>query len=99
MDFDTDLNFKLFGDTVQLAASAYFHRFVCAFFQSDYHSKHLWWDLDADMEARTHFEGNFSYPKTNTRLRLAVDEIQNYGYWGMSTTTAISASILTNSLS
>ena len=84
LDFDTDLNFPLFGDTVQLAASAYFHRFVCAFFQSDYHSKHLWWDLDADMEARTHFEGNFSYPKTNTRLRLAVDEIQNYGYWGMS---------------
>ena len=84
LDFDTDLNFPLFGDTVQLAASAYFHRMVCAYFQSSYHSKHLWWDLDAEMETRTHFEGNFSYPKTNTLLRVAVDEIQNYGYWDMS---------------
>ena len=85
VDFDTDLNFPLFGDTVQLAASASFNRFVCAYFQSSYHSKHLWWDLDdAKMETRTHIEGNFSYPKTNTLLRVAVEEIQNYGYWGMS---------------
>ena len=85
VDFDTDLNFPLFGDTVQLAASAYFHRLVCAYFQSSYHSKHLWWDIDdLKMETRTHIEGDFSYPKTNTRLRVAVDEIQNYGYWGMS---------------
>ena len=85
VDFDTDLNFKLFGDTVQLAASAYFHRSVSAFFQLNYHSKHLWWDLeDPSMETRTHIEGDFSYTKTNTKLRVAVDEIQNYGYWGMS---------------
>ena len=84
LDFSTDLNFPLFGDTVQLAATAYFHRFVCAYFQSSYHSKHLWWDLDAEKETRTHLEGNFSYPKTNTLLRVAVDEIQNYGYWDMS---------------
>ena len=85
LDFDTDLNFPLFGDTVQLAASAYFQRFVMAYFQSSYHSKHLWWDLDdPSMETRTHVEGNFSYPKTNTLLRVAIDEIQNYGYWDMS---------------
>ena len=35
---------------------------------------------DLKMETRTHIEGDFSYPKTNTRLRVAVDEIQNYGY-------------------
>ena len=85
LDFDTDLNFPLFGDTVQLAASAYFHRSVFSYFQYDYHSKHLWWDNeDLKMEMRTHIEGNFSYPKTSTNLRLAVDEIQNYGYYGMS---------------
>ena len=85
IDFDTDLNFSLFGDTVQLAASAYFHRFAPALFQSNYHSKHLWWDIDdLKMETRTHFEGNFSYQKTDTHLRLAVDQIQNHGYYAMS---------------
>ena len=85
VDFATDLNIPLLGDTVRLAASAYFHRFNPTMFQYRYHSKHLWWDInDLKMETRTHIEGNFSYPKTNTRLRLAIDEIQNLGYYAMS---------------
>ena len=84
VDFSTDLNFPLFGYTVQLAAKAYFHRLNPTFFQRKYHSKHLWWD-DSDLtkETHTHIEGIFSYPKTNTQLRIAVDEIQNYTYFGM----------------
>jgi len=84
VDFSTDLNFPLFGDTVQLAAKAYFHRLNPTFFQRKYHSKHLWWDdSDLSKETHTHIEGIFSYPKTNTQLRIAVDEIQNYTYFGM----------------
>ena len=83
VDFNTDLNFPLFGDTVQLAANAYFHRIVPSFYLNNYHSKHLWWDQDLDSETRTHVEGIFSYQKTDTRLRVAVDEIQNYTYFGM----------------
>jgi len=84
VDFSTDLNFPLFGDTVQLAAKAYFHRLNPTFFQRKYHSKHLWWDdSDLSKETHTHIEGVFSYPKTNTQLRIAVDEIQNYTYFGM----------------
>jgi hypothetical protein len=33
VDFDTDLNFRLLGDTVRLAAKAFFHRTVPSFFQ------------------------------------------------------------------
>ena len=84
VDFDTDLNFRLLGDTVTLAANAYFHRMVPQFFQKSYHSKHLWWDQSLDNETRTHIEGNFNYQKTDTRLRVAIDEIQNYTYFGMS---------------
>ena len=84
LDFNTDLNFRLFGDTVTLAANAYFHRLTPHFFLENYHSKHLWWDKELDKETRTHIEGNFSYQKTNTRLRVAIDEIQNYIYFGMS---------------
>ena len=83
LDFNTDVNFPLFGDSVQLAASAYFHRNHPVFFQRTYHSKHLWWDNDLSKETRTRIEGLFSYTKTDTKLRVAIEEIQNYTYYGM----------------
>ena len=84
VDFNTDVNFALFGDTVQLAAKAFFRRTTPRFFQNQYHSKHLWWDQSLSSETRTHIEGLFSYQKTHTQLRVAIDEIQNYTYFGMS---------------
>ena len=86
LDFNTDLNFPLFGDTVRLAAHAYFHRLNPSFYQRRYHSANLWWDNDLSKETRTRIEGIFSYDKTNTRLRVAIEEIQNYTYFGMSYT-------------
>ena len=83
VDFNTDVNFALFGDTVQLAAKANFYRTKPRFFQEQYHSKHLWWDQSLQSETRLHIEGLFSYQKTNTKLRVALDEIQNYTYFGM----------------
>ena len=85
LDFATDVRFPLFGDTIRLAAKAYMHRLHPSFYQRKYHSKNLWWDND-DMskETRTRLEGIFSYDKTNTKLRVAVEEIQNYTYFGMS---------------
>ena len=85
LDFNTDVNFKLFGDTVQLAANAYFHRIEPVFLQRRFHSMHIWWDDDdKSKETRMHIEGRFSYQKTNTMLRIAIDEIKNYTYYGMS---------------
>lgn len=86
VDFNTDVNFALFGDTVQLAAKAYFRRTKPRFFQNHYHAKHLWWDQSLESETHTHIEGLFSYQKTNTQLRVAIDEIQNYTYFGMNYT-------------
>lgn len=85
VDFSTDLNFRLWGDTVTLAAKAYFYRLVPTFYQRNYHSKHLWWDNgDLSSETRTRVEGLFTYRKTKTSLRVAIEEIQNYTYFGMS---------------
>ena len=84
LDFSTDLNFPLFGDTVQLAASAYFYKFYPVFYQFLYHSKHFWWENDLDRETRSRLEGIFSYQKTDTKLRVAFDNIKNYTYYGMS---------------
>lgn len=85
VDFSTDLNFPLFGDTVTLAAKAYFHRLNPTFYHRRYHAKHLWWDNnDLNQITRTRVEGLFAYRKTNTRLRVAIEEMQNYTYLGMS---------------
>lgn len=84
VDFSTDLNFPLFGDTLTLAAKAFFYRLEPTFYLRHYHSKHFWWDNDLSKETRTRIEGLLSYSKTRTKLRLAVEEIQNYTYFGMS---------------
>ena len=85
IDFSTDLNFPLFGDTVQLAASAFYYHCNPVFFQAKYHSKHFWWDADdLDRETRSRIEGLFSYQKTDTKLRVAIENIKNYTYFGMS---------------
>lgn len=84
-DFDADLNFRFLGDTMQLAATAYMHRLHPLFYQRHYHARNFWWDNDdLDKETRTRIEGRFSYRKTRTQLRVAVEEIQNYTYYGMS---------------
>ena len=83
VDFATDLNFRFLGDTVTLGAKARFYRLNPTFYQRHYHSKHIWWDKSLDKETRTRIEGLFTYRKTNTRLRVAVEEIQNYTYFGM----------------
>jgi len=84
IDFNTDLNFKLWGDTLRLAAKAFFHRTKPSFFHQKYMSKHLMWDQSLSAQTQTHIEGLFTYDKTNTQLRVAVDELQNYIYYGMS---------------
>ena len=88
IDATADLNFRLFGDTVTLAASGFFHRINPSFYYRHYHSRHFWWDND-DMDAIIHsrIEGLFGYRKTRTTLRVAVDEIKNMTYFGQSYTT------------
>ncbi len=85
-DAQADVNFPLFGDTVRLKAKGYFYRLAPTFYQRNYHSKHLWWDNTLDKETRTRIEGAFTYDKTRTTLRVAVEEIQNYTYLGMNYT-------------
>lgn len=84
IDVDADLNFKLFGDTVTLAAKAYFHRLNPSFYYRHYHAKHLWWDNSLDKEIRSRIEGVFSLKRTHTTLRVAVDDIQNYTFFAQS---------------
>lgn len=84
IDGAVDLNFPLFGDTVTLAAKGFFYRNNPTFYYRHYHSRHFWWDnTSLSKELHSRVEGLFSYRKTNTTLRVAFDEIQNYTYLAM----------------
>ena len=88
---------------MRLAAKGAVYRMSPTFYERRYHSKHFWWDHSLGMTTRTRAEGLFSYDKTKTKVRVAIDEIQNYTYIGMSynaTTsgrTALTANIYQNS--
>ena len=84
IDADADVNFALFGDTVRLQASGFFHRLNPTFFYRHYHSKHFWWDND-DMSKiiHTRIEGKFGYEKTKTTVRVAFDNIKNHTFFAM----------------
>ena len=83
-DLASDLNFPLFGDTMQLCANAYFYRLHPDFFFRHYHSKHIWWDnTDLEKTTRTRIEGILRFDKSHTTLRVGVEEMQNFLYLGM----------------
>ena len=82
VDADADVNFRLFGDTVQLAAKAFLHYLDPPYFLEKYQSRHYWWDNMSKFSRVTHsrIEGLFTVKRTNTQLRVAVDNIKNYTY-------------------
>ena len=84
IDADADVNFALFGDTVRLQASGFFHRLNPTFYYRHYHSKHFWWDND-DMSKiiHTRIEGKFGYEKTKTTVSVAFDNIKNHTFFAM----------------
>lgn len=88
LDGQADLNFAFLGDTVRLVTKGYFYRLNPTLYERKFHAKHFWWDNILDKETRTRIEGNFTYEKTKTTLRIAIEEIQNYTYYGMSYTRA-----------
>ncbi|WP_294077554.1 putative porin [Prevotella sp. UBA5379] len=82
LDGNADLNFKLFGDTVQLAANAFLHRTNPTFYFRHYHSRHFWWDnTNLDKIIHSRLMGDFTIRKTQTKLRVAYDNLQNYTYF------------------
>ena len=85
LDASADLNFRLFGDTITLGAKAFLYRLNPTFYQRHYHSRHFWWDNEGLSKIiHSRIEGIFAYQKTRTTLRIALDEIKNYTYLGMS---------------
>ena len=89
IDGGIDLNFPLFGDTMTLAATGFYHHLKPSFYYRHYQSRHLWW-RDDDLSMIDHFraQGILNYQKTRTRFRFAFDEIKNYTYFASTFTSS-----------
>ena len=83
VDGHADLGFPLFGDTVQLAATAFFHRSAPSFYMNQYYGKHYMWDNNLSQEIHSRILGEFSLQKTRTKLRVGYDVLKNYTYFGI----------------
>lgn len=81
-----DLNFPLLGDTVRLDACGSFNLFDASPLLYRYQSRHFQWNVEDEFSKTTHIhaEGNLSWQKTDTRVRVAVDNLTNYTYLGTS---------------
>lgn len=84
IDGNVDVNIPFLGDTLQVIGDAFFHRETPSFYYRNYHARHLWWENDLDKTIHTRIMGTLSFPKTRTKLRVAVDEIKNYTYFSQS---------------
>ena len=83
VDGHAELGFPLLGDTVQLAATAFFHRSAPSFYMEQYYGKHYWWDNSLDQQIHSRILGEFSLKKTCTKLRVGYDVLKNYTYFGI----------------
>ena len=81
VDGNIDINLPFLGDTVQVRGDAFIHHENPTFYYRKYHARHLWWDDDMSKIIHTRLMGTLQFGKTNTTLRVAVDEIKNYTYF------------------
>lgn len=83
IDGNADLNFPLLGDTVQFAATAFFHRTAPTFYMNMFHSRHFWWDNNLDQQIHSRLLGAFTLKKSKTHLRVGYDMLKDYTYFGL----------------
>ena len=98
VDGNADLNFRLFNDSIHLAASGFFHLTTASFYFNTYHSRHFWWDHDFDKTIHSRIQGDFSLDRTHTRLRVAIDDLEKYVYFANSYTVNEKFNRLNNSM-
>ncbi len=87
IEANADMNFNLWGDTLQFVGRASFLRDTPMFYQRHYQGRHIWWDQeDMDNFIHSRLQAELNYEKTDTRLRVAFDQIKNYAYFAQSYT-------------
>lgn len=80
LEGEGELNLPLLGDTAQVVIGGLFSRTKPTFYYENFHSKHAWWDNEFSSITQTRLTGTISLPRTKTRLKVGVENIQNYTY-------------------
>lgn len=80
--------FKLFGDSVVIAANASFRNTAQPYLLQKYVANHLAWDNDFGKTRRTRIGGELTIPWTRTTLSADVQNIQNLVYFNASSLPA-----------
>ena len=86
LDGSLDINVPFLGDTLSVIGEAFFHRNNPAYYYNTFHARHAWWDNSFDKIMHARIMGTLKFDKTNTTVRVAVDEIKNYAYFSQSYT-------------
>lgn len=73
--------FKLFGDTVRIAANGFFKNEEPSYLLKKYVSNHFIWDNDFGKTRTIRAEGELEIPWTKTLLRIGVQNTQNLIYF------------------
>lgn len=81
LDGKITTKFKLFGDTVRIAADAYFHNLAQPYLLQHYISNHFAWDNDFGKTRTYKIGGELHIPWTRTTIGAGVQNMQNLVYF------------------
>ena len=81
LDGGISTRFKLFGDSVKIAANAEFQNKAQPYLLQKYISNHFAWDNDFGKTRHYKISGELNIPWTNTTLSAGVENIQNMVYF------------------
>ncbi|MBP5214015.1 MAG: putative porin [Bacteroidales bacterium] len=70
------------SDSVIIQASGYIRNSRVSYLMDHYFSNHFRWSNDFDREQRVRMEGKVSYPRTHTSVRVGIEHINNFHYFG-----------------
>ncbi|MEG1579655.1 MAG: putative porin [Bacteroidaceae bacterium] len=76
-----NLNVPLGKDTLAVDLTAHIRNEMPAFYYEHYHAQHAWWDNTLRKEFHSRIEGELNYKRTNTRLRVGLENIKNYTFF------------------
>ncbi len=84
VDGRVDTHMRLFKDTLTVSGFASFSNEEAPYLMNHYISNHFAWNNDFGKTRRLRIGGEISYPKTHTRLEVAVENVQNSIYFNES---------------
>lgn len=74
--------FPLLGDSLSLTAYGLFSNVSAPYLMNNYVSNYFIWKNDFGKTRRFRVGGEISYPRTNTFLKVGVENVQNHIYFG-----------------